>query len=219
MSITVEGACVDVVDDDASIRRSLARMLKLAGYQVRAFPSAEEFRQAGPPPGQPACLLLDLRLPERGGLELQQELLTAREPIPIVFLTGRGDIPSSVRAMKDGAVDFLLKPVARQELLTAIRAAHERGRRELQARQELSELEERLGTLTRREREVMQWVVRGAPNKQIAGRLGTVEKTVKVHRARVMQKMGVSSVADLVRAAEKLDLPAPAAPGSPRGLD
>ena len=211
--------CVDLVDDDASIRRSLGRALKLDGFEVRTFESAEAFVRAGPAAGEPACLLLDLRMPQRDGLELQRDLLESGRPVPVIFLTGRGDVASSVRAMKDGAVDFLIKPVSHRDLVAAIRSAHERHRRDLGARRERVALERRLDTLTPREREVLQWVVRGAPNKRIAVELGTVEKTIKVHRARVMEKMGVASLADLVRAAAKLEVSAPVSAGVRAGLD
>jgi len=210
---------VDVVDDDASIRRSIGRALKLDGFEVRTFESAREFVRAGPAAGAPACLLLDLRMPRRSGLDLQRELIESRTPVPVIFLTGHGDVASSVRAMRNGAVDFLLKPVSHRDLLAAIRSAHERHRHEIGLRLELAALEVRRRTLTPREREVMQWVVRGAPNKRIAVELGTVEKTIKVHRARVMEKMGVSSLADLVRAAAKLDAAVPAPDGVRAGLD
>jgi len=210
---------VDLVDDDASIRRSLGRALRLAGFEVRTFDSAEEYVRAGPSPREPACLLLDLRMPQRSGLDLQRDLREAGAAVPVIFLTGQGDVASTVRAMKDGAVDFLLKPVSHRELLAAIRTAHQRHLRDLETRREQSALQVRLAALTRRERQVMQWVVCGAPNKRIAVELGTVEKTIKVHRARVMQKMGVTSVADLVRAAAKLELTAPVPAGATAGLD
>jgi FixJ family two-component response regulator len=213
------GGWVDLIDDDASIRRSLGRALKLDGFAVRTFESAEAFVRAGPAAGEPACLLLDLRMPQRGGLELQRDLLESGTTVPVIFLTGHGDVASSVRAMKNGAVDFLLKPVSHRGLVAAIRNAHERHLHDLGARRERAALARRWGTLTPREREVLEWVVRGAPNKRIAVELGTVEKTIKVHRARVMEKMGVVSLADLVRAAAKLEVSTPVSGAVRSGLD
>jgi RNA polymerase sigma factor (sigma-70 family) len=200
---------VFLVDDDPSVRKALTRLLRSAGYTVRAFSSAPEFLTYWRTAEKiPACLVLDVRMPEVSGLDLQQDLRTAATPLPIIFITGHGDVPMSVKAMKGGAVDFLPKPVEDKALLTAIEQALVRARREADDRRELDDIHRRLNTLTPREREVMALVVQGLLNKQIAAELGTVEKTVKVHRARVMEKMEVESLADLVRLAERLGIPA-----------
>jgi FixJ family two-component response regulator len=197
---------VFVVDDDASIRKALTRLIKSAGYDVTTFASAREFLDHVKSAEQPACLVLDVRMPGLSGLDLQAELQNSSATLPIVFMTGHGDIPMSVRAMKAGAVDFLPKPVKDTELLRAIEQARARAERERAASDELETLRCRLATLTPREREVMAWVVRGLLNKQIAYELGTVEKTIKVHRARVMEKMQVESLAELVRVAQRLGI-------------
>lgn len=198
---------VYVVDDDASVRRSVGRLLRTAGYEVEAFASADDFL-AHPPASEPGCLLLDLRMPGRNGLELQEALVAARKRIPIVFVTGHGDVTSSVRAMKGGAVDFLTKPYSVEDLLEAVARAMAKEQRERREQAQVVELESRARTLTPREREVLRLVVRGLLNKQVAAELGISEKTVKVHRARVMQKMHADSMADLVRMAGRLhDLP------------
>jgi FixJ family two-component response regulator len=195
---------VFLVDDDDSVRKALARLIKSAGYQVQTFVSAREFLKGGDFKNGPACLVLDVRMPGLNGLDLQRELQAANVTLPIIFITGYGDIPTTVRAMKAGAVDFLPKPVKDAVLLRAIEQALARAVRDQAERQELDVLTQRLNTLTAREREVMGLVVSGLLNKQIAFELGTVEKTIKVHRARVMQKMGVDSLAELVRLAEKI---------------
>ena len=194
---------VFLVDDDASVRRALARLIKAAGYQLQTFTSARAFLDSKLPDDGPACLVLDVRMPGLSGLDLQHELQTASATLPIIFITGYGDIPMSVKAMKEGAVDFLPKPVRDVELLRAIEQALARAVRERAYREELEGIQGRLEKLTAREREVMSLVVRGLLNKQIAVELGTVEKTIKVHRARVMQKMQVDSVAELVRIVER----------------
>jgi FixJ family two-component response regulator len=194
---------VFLVDDDASVRRALARLIKAAGYQLQTFTSARAFLDSKLPDDGPACLVLDVRMPGLSGLDLQHELQTASATLPIIFITGYGDIPMSVKAMKEGAVDFLPKPVRDVELLRAIEQALARAVRERAYREELEDIQSRLEKLTAREREVMSLVVRGLLNKQIAVELGTVEKTIKVHRARVMQKMQVDSVAELVRIVER----------------
>ncbi len=194
---------VFLIDDDPSVRRALARLIKSAGYQVQPFVSAREFLDRMPDAASPACLVLDVRMPGLSGLDLQRELQAANATLPIIFITGHGDIPMSVKAMKDGAVDFLPKPVKDKDLLRAIESALARSVRERAARDELEKIQSRVETLTAREREVMNLVVKGRLNKQIAFELGTVEKTVKVHRARVMDKMQVESLAELVSLVER----------------
>jgi len=194
---------VFVVDDDPDVLKSLARVLRSAGLAVSAFSSPSEFLEQHDPRAA-GCLVLDVAMPGLNGLELQQALTARGSAIPIIFLTGRGDIPMSVQAMKGGAVDFLTKPIHDEDLLKAVHAALEKNRIERQSRAELDEIQERLATLTPREREVLTHVVSGQLNKQIANDLGTVEKTIKVHRARVMEKTKVNSVAELVRLTERL---------------
>jgi FixJ family two-component response regulator len=195
-----------VVDDDPSVLRAVTRLFSAAGLTARAFSSPAAFLQAHDP-AAPGCLVLDVALPGLDGLELQQALAASDCARPIVFITGRGDIPTSVRAMKRGAVDFLTKPINDTELLAAVHRAVEVDRLARAARVELDALRQRLASLTPREREVLAQVVAGRLNKQIAADLGTVEKTIKVHRARIMEKMAVRSLADLVRVAERLGLP------------
>jgi FixJ family two-component response regulator len=198
---------VFLVDDDASVRRALARLIKSAGHQVQAFASAQEFLETLDDVGEKAgCLVLDVRMPRLTGIDLQRELQSKNCRLPIVFITGHGDIPMSVKAMKAGAVDFLPKPVKDTDLLRAIDQAIIRASRDRTALREVEDVQRRVATLTSREREVMPLVASGLPNKMIAFRLGTVEKTIKVHRARIMQKMQVQSLADLVRLAEKLKI-------------
>jgi FixJ family two-component response regulator len=199
---------VFLVDDDPSVRRALARLIKSAGHQVQTFASAQEFLGTRAGGEEAACLVLDVRMPGLTGIELQRQLQTLNRNLPIVFMTGHGNIPMSVQAMKAGAVDFLPKPVKDTDLLRAIEQALARAVRDRAERNELEDGRERVERLTPREREVMVLVVRGLLNKQIAFELGTVEKTIKVHRARVMQKMQVDSLADLVRLAEKVGIPA-----------
>src|SRR5215468_2924848 len=189
---------VFVVDDYAPGRRSISRLLHAAGFPVATFASACEFLVQYDPAAC-GCLVLDLALPAVSGLELQNILAEKGSLLPIIFLTGHGDIPKSVQAMKHGASDFLTKPVDDADLLAAVRAAIEKHRALRQEQAELSEIRAHLSTLTPREREVLEHVIAGKLNKQIAGELGTVEQTVKVHRAHVMQKMKVHSVAELVR--------------------
>lgn len=191
---------VYIVDDDSSVRRSLSRIVKQAGFAARDFASAEEFLAARTHNGPSlSCLVLDLRMPGIGGLELQRELAADSSPCPVIFISGNGDIPATVQAMKQGAVTFLPKPFDHDDLLKSIDEAVNRQREHLAAASRVGEIRKRIESLSLREREVMAWVISGALNKQIAGELGIVEQTVKVHRARVMEKMQVVSVADLVR--------------------
>jgi FixJ family two-component response regulator len=198
-------AIVFVVDDDRSVRDALRRLIASVGLAVEVFPTAQAFL-AAPRPEVPGCLILDVRLPGLGGLELQRELARSQAPLPIIFLTGHGDIPMSVRAMKGGAVEFLTKPFREQDLLDAIRGALERDRAARAERGELAELRRRYESLTPRERDVMAGIIAGLLNKQIAGRLGTSESTVKEQRAQVLLKMQAASVAELVRIAARLGI-------------
>jgi FixJ family two-component response regulator len=192
---------VFLIDDDAPVRDALSRLLRAHRVAVAAFASPKEFLEHHNP-DTPGCLVLDLKM--RGnGFGLQRTLQEKGSLWPIIFLTGHGDVPKSVQALKGGAVDFLTKPVNDKELLAAVRAAIEKDRAIRQEQTELSEIRARLATLTPRERQVLEYVVTGKLNKQIAGDLGTVEQTVKVHRAKVMQKMRVQSVAELVRLTQR----------------
>jgi FixJ family two-component response regulator len=202
---------VYLVDDDAAVCRSLARLLKAVGYRAQTFGSPDAFLRGYRDEG-PACLVLDMHLPGMTGLELQRTLAAAEQSLPIVFITGHGDVPTSVQAMKDGAVDFLPKPFRDEDLLNAVRQALDRSRQQHAMWLELDAFRKRMDGLTQREHQVLVGVVNGNLNKQIAAELGTSEKTIKVHRGRVMEKMQVSSVADLVRAVEKLRAPATGAP-------
>jgi RNA polymerase sigma factor (sigma-70 family) len=198
---------VFVVDDDPSVRSSLKFLLSTVGLQVESFESAETFLQRKPPDA-PSCLVLDVRLRGLSGLDFQRELAVRNFRIPIVFVTGHGDIPMSVRAMKAGAIEFLTKPYRDQDLLDAVRIALERDRARREQEKDLTDLQQRFDSLTPREQEVISMVVSGMLNKQIAGQLGTAENTVKVHRSRAMEKMNAQSFADLVRMIEKLKGPA-----------
>jgi two-component system, LuxR family, response regulator FixJ len=199
----MNGITIHLVDDDAGLRKAISRLLRTEGYEVRAFASASEFLGACHA-REIECLLLDVSMPDLDGLELQRRLVRSGATVPIVFLTGHGDIPMSVRAVKAGAVDFLTKPVGDSELLRAITAALAESAADRNEREETARAAARFSRLTPREREVLEGVVAGKPNKIIAAELGTCEQTVKVHRGRVMEKMGADSLADLVRAADRM---------------
>jgi RNA polymerase sigma factor (sigma-70 family) len=204
--VTPAEAVVYVVDDDQAVRVALSDLLESVGLNVETFPSGEAFLKAQRA-DIPSCLILDVRLPGTSGLDFQRELGTANVEIPIIFITGHGDIPMTVQAMKAGAVDFLTKPFRDQELLDAIHKAVDRDREQRQQRSEVTQLRERYEGLTPREREVLVLVVQGLLNKQIAAELGTSETTVKIHRGQVMRKMQAESLPDLVRMAEKICIP------------
>ncbi|MBZ5597038.1 MAG: response regulator transcription factor [Acidobacteriia bacterium] len=197
---------VFVIDDDASIRDALRSLIRSVGLRVELFGSVQQFLQQKRPE-VPSCLVLDIRLPGTGGLDFQRQLADANIHIPIIFITGHGDIPMSVRAMKAGAVEFLTKPFRDQDLLDAIQFALERDHVRRLQEAEIATLRERFESLTPREREVLALVVSGRPNKQIAAEIGTSETTAKVHRGQLMRKMGADSLADLVRMAEKIGIP------------
>ena len=204
-------AIVFVVDDDVSVRESLELLIRSAGWEPETFASANEFLSR-PRVRTPSCLVLDVSLPGLNGLELQTRVAADRNDMPIIFITGYGDVPMTVRAMKAGAVEFLTKPIDDDVLLRAIRSAIDRSSRALGQAADLEVLRDRYGSLTPREREVMSWVVAGKLNKQVGAELGRSEITIKVHRGKVMHKMHADSLADLVRMAERLDLPLPPRP-------
>jgi len=195
-----------IVDDDSSMRRALERLVRSMGYRARSFATAQDFLCADLQPGAMGCLVLDVKMPGMSGMDLQEELRRRDLPIPIVFITGHGTVPMSVQAMKHGAVDFLEKPFEEHELANAVIRAMEKGRQARAQKLEQEELRERYERLTPREQEVLALVVTGMLNKQIASELGTSEKTIKVHRGRVMEKMQAGSLADLVRMAGKLGI-------------
>ena len=194
-----------VVDDDASFVTAISRLLRAEGYSFQTFTSATEFPKK-PPMDQPGCIVVDLHMPGPSGLDLQDALAKADNPLPLIFLTGQGDIPTSVQAMKHGAEDFLTKPVKKEKLFDAVQRALARDAREREQRNRQRELRARFDTLTPREREVLAHVVRGQLNKQIAGDLDASERTIKAHRANLMAKLQVQSVAELVRLAETAGL-------------
>ena len=203
-SAALEKPIVHVVDDDDSLRKAVTRLLRAAGYDVRAYTSAGDFALAGRDNNRRGCVLLDVRMPGPSGLDLQEALAKEEEPLPIIFLTAYGDVPTSVRAMKAGAIDFLTKPIKRDVLLSAVRTALARDLRSHTSRKQLRDLRARFAKLTPREREVFDLVVTGRLNKQIAAELGMAERTVKAHRGQVMAKMQVTSLAELVHLADKM---------------
>lgn len=204
--MSAQEAVIYIVEDDPSFRESTERLLRASGFETVSFESANAFL-AQPHIRRPACLLLDVRLPDIDGLDLQQELMERRNSLPIIFMTGHGNIPMSVQAMKQGAVDFLPKPFEAEDLQNAIRSALEGDAQSREEELRADRARALIETLTPREKEVLRWVIAGKLNKQIAFALGTTEKTIKVHRSHVMQKTKVSSVAELVRLAEKADIP------------
>jgi len=197
---------VFLVDDDASVLRSVGRLLRSGGYNVSAYSSAREFLAEFKRPEQPCCLVLDITMPGLSGIELQKRMAQKQLDLPIIFITGHGDVPTTVHAMKSGAVDFLTKPFEDRDLLQAVRQALYKDRVKHRERTERSEIMLQVDSLTSRENQVLRLVVTGMLNKQIAATLGTCEKTIKVHRGRVMRKMSVQSLAELVRKAEKAGL-------------
>lgn len=202
---------VFVVDDDVSVRESLELLIRRAGWKPETYSSAQEFLLR-PRDEAPSCLVLDVELPGLNGLDLQERVTADRTGLPIIFITGHGDIPMSVRAMKAGASEFFTKPFERDVMLDAIRQAIERSREALARASELKTLRDRHASLTPREREVLVWVVSGLLNKQVGAELGMTEATVKAHRGQIMQKMRADSLADLVRMAARLECPLPRPP-------
>lgn len=196
---------VFIVDDDPTVREALSALFRSVDLQVKAFPSTLEFLQSKRP-NCPSCLVLDVRLPGMSGLDFQSELAKANIQIPIIFMSGHGDIPMTVRAMKAGAVEFLAKPFRDQDMLDAVQLGHEQDRRQREKERATSQLKASFETLSPREKEIMGLVTRGLMNKQIAGEIGVSEITVKVHRGSVMRKMGAKSLAELVRMAESLGI-------------
>lgn len=211
MSAVPDSGCVVVIDDDTDFRESLSRLLRSAGLQALAFASIAEFA-AAEPPNTPMCLVLDVRMPGRSGLEFQRDLAAAGATLPIVFITGHGDIPMTVQAMKAGAIEFLTKPFRDQDLLDAVNVGLARDRARRENDQALTALRDRFEELTPRERSILVQVVQGRLNKQIAGDMGITETTVKVHRSNMMHKIGAASVPELCQMADKLKL-LPSRPG------
>jgi FixJ family two-component response regulator len=198
---------VYVIDDDSSVRESLSSLIRSVGLSVETFETAQDFLRSDRP-DVPACVVLDVRLPGLSGLDLQREMAAHAITLPVIFITGHGDIPMSVRAMKAGALEFLTKPFRDQDLLDAVQEALDRARASRQQQSEIAQLRDRFNGLTTREREVLGLVAAGLLNKQIAGELGVSEITVKIHRGQMMKKMGAGSVAELVRMTQRLGLPA-----------
>ena len=203
--------CVLIIDDDAEFRESVGRLLRSVGLATRQFSSASDFFKSGELPDRPTCLVVDIRMPGQSGLEFQRELSAANRDLPIIFITGHGDIPMTVRAMKAGAIEFLTKPFRDQDLLDAIDAGLARDRARRESARALEALRKRFDSLTSREREIMVQATAGRLNKQIAGAIGITESTVKVHRANLMKKMKARSLPELSRMADILGL----APGTP----
>jgi FixJ family two-component response regulator len=211
MTTAQEQPTVVVIDDDASIRKALENLLRSVGLDVELFRSPQDFLQSNRP-DRPGCIVLDVRFPGRSGLDMQREISAANTSLPIIFITGYGDIPMSVRAMKAGAVEFLTKPFRDQDLLDAVGVALEKDRARRANELRLAELRSRFDTLTARERQVLLLVIAGRLNKQIAGELGVSEMTVKMHRRQVMRKMQATGLAQLVRLSDQLGLGSPLAP-------
>jgi FixJ family two-component response regulator len=211
MTTAQEQPTVVVIDDDASIRKALENLLRSVGLDVELFRSPQDFLQSNRP-DRPGCIVLDVRFPGRSGLDMQREISSANTSLPIIFITGYGDIPMSVRAMKAGAVEFLTKPFRDQDLLDAVGVALEKDRARRANELRLAELRSRFDTLTARERQVLLLVIAGRLNKQIAGELGVSEMTVKMHRRQVMRKMQATGLAQLVRLSDQLGLGSPLAP-------
>src|SRR5579863_720609 len=203
--IPAERPTIVVIDDDASMRRALDNLFKSVGFAAELFASPQEFLQSGRP-DRPGCIVLDVRFPGRSGLDMQREMAQVNPQLPVIFITGYGDIPMSVRAMKAGAVEFLTKPFRDQDLLDAVGTALEKDLARRTGEMRLAELRARFGTLTARERQVLSHVVAGRLNKQIAGELGVSEMTIKMHRRQVMRKMQAAGVAQLVRLADQLGI-------------
>ena len=210
MAMAQEPATVVVIDDDVSVRKALDNLFRSVGLDVELFSSPQEFLQSDRP-DRPGCIVLDVRFPGRSGLDMQREIAAANTALPIIFITGYGDIPMSVRAMKAGAVEFLTKPFRDQDLLDAVGVALEKDRTRRANEVRLSELRSRFAMLTARERQVLALVIAGRLNKQIAGELGVSEMTVKMHRRQVMRKMQAAGVAQLVRLADQIGVSAPTA--------
>jgi FixJ family two-component response regulator len=206
--MTEEQSIVFVIDDDASVRNALRSLIRSVGLRVELFDTPQEFLRHQRPDA-PSCLILDVRFPGRSGLDFQRELAEAHIHIPIIFVTGHGDIAMSVRAMKAGAVEFLTKPFRDQDLLDSIHLALERDRARRQQEKESMHLRIRLESLTPRERQILPFVVSGKPNKQVAAEIGTSEAAVKVHRSQLMRKLGADSLPELVRIAERVGIPPP----------